>query len=77
MKVVFLSVKLHSGAFEADRYEFLISVINKKKIKLHFTLNSHILCDNDFGDFSDDEDNEIDRTDQICNFLDVRSFVLI
>ena len=51
-------------------------MINKNKIKLHFTLNSHIPGDNDFGDFSD-EDNEIDRTDQICNFLDVRSFVLI
>ena len=52
-------------------------MINKNKIKLHFTLNSHIPGDNDFGDFSDDEDNEIDRTDQICNFLDVWSFVLI
>ena len=52
-------------------------MINKNKIKLHFTLNSHIPGDSDFGDFSDDEDNEIDRTDQICNFLDVRSFVLI
>ena len=35
-KVVFLSVKLNSGAFEKDRYHFLISIINKKKTKLNF-----------------------------------------
>ena len=28
IKVVFLSVKLHSGAFEEHRYHFLISIIN-------------------------------------------------
>ena len=38
--VFFLSVKFHSGEFEADRYDFLISMINKNKIKLHFTLKS-------------------------------------
>ena len=28
IKVVFLSIKLHSGAFEKDRYNFLILIIN-------------------------------------------------
>ena len=35
IKIVFLSVKLHSGAFEEDWHHFLISIINKNRIKLH------------------------------------------
>ena len=38
-------------------------------------LYSNISCDDDFGDFNDDDDNEIDRTEQIFNFVDVSLFV--
>ena len=38
-------------------------------------LYSDIPCDDDFGDFNDDDDNEVDRSDQIFNFVVVPSFV--
>ena len=38
-------------------------------------LYSDILCDDDFGNFNDDdEDNEVDRTEQMFNFVVVPSF---
>ena len=49
-------------------------MINKNKIKLHFTSISDIFCDDDFGDFTDDDDDEVDRTEQIFNFIYVPSF---
>ena len=66
---------MHSGAFEEDQYDFLISIINKTKSELT-SLYSDIPCDDDFGDFNDDYD-EFDRTQHIFNFVDVPSFVLI
>ena len=38
---------------------------------------SDIPCDDDFGDFNDDyeDEDQIDKTDQIFNFVDVPSFV--
>ena len=65
---------MHSGAFEEDQYDFLISMINKNKIKLHFTLNSNLPCGDDFND---DDDDEVDRTEQIFNFVDVWLFVFL
>ena len=44
-------------------------MINKNKIKLHFTSISDIFCDDDFGDFTNDDDDEVDRTEQIFNFI--------
>ena len=38
-------------------------------------LYSDILFDDDFEDFVDNDDNEVDRTEQIFNFVDVLSFV--
>ena len=32
-------------------------------------------CDGNFGDYVDNSDNEVDRTEQIFNFADVPSFV--
>ena len=61
IKVVFLIIKLYSGAFEEDRYQFLASILIKTKSNF-MLLHSDIPCDDDFGDFNDDDDNEIDRT---------------
>ena len=49
-------------------------MINKNKIKLHFTLNSNLPCGDDFND---DDDDEVDGTEQIFNIVDVWLFVLL
>ena len=75
IKVVFLSVKLQYGSFEGDRYHFSISIINKKKSNF-ISLYSDIPCDDDYGAFNDDDDNdEVDRTEQVFNFVNAPSFV--
>ena len=74
IKVVFLIVKLHSGAFEEDRYQFLISILIKTKSNF-ISLHSDIPCDDDFGDFNGDDDNEVHKTERMFNFDDVPSFV--
>ena len=39
------------------------------------TLYSDILRDDDFGVFNDDDDDEVDRTEQMFKFVVVGSFV--
>ena len=46
------------------------------KTKSYFiSFYSDIPCDYDFWDFNDNDDDEVDRTEQIFNFVDVTSFV--
>ena len=48
----------------------------KECLEENTPLYSNIPCDDDFGDFNDkDDDNEVDRTEQIFNFVVVPSFV--
>ena len=39
------------------------------------TLYSDILRDDDFGVFNDDDDDEVDRTEQMFKFVVIGSFV--
>ena len=49
--------------------------IGKKKSNF-ISLHSDIPCDDNFGDFNDDDDdNEVDRTERMFVFVDVLSFV--
>ena len=47
----------------------------KECLELNIPLYSDITCDDDFGNFNDD-DNEFDRTEQIFNFVDAPLLML-
>ena len=49
----------------------------KKCLEENVPFYSNILCDDFFWDFNDDDDDEVNRTEQIFNFVDVPSFVLL
>ena len=52
-------------------FQFKFTECLEKKTPLY----SDIPCDDDFGYFVDNDDDEVDRTEQISNFVDVPSFV--
>ena len=61
-------------AFQEDLYRFLISIIDKNKIKLSYKVYSDVPCDDDFGDFNDHY-NEVYSIE--CNFVDTPCLLLI